>query len=245
MHPHGVFYNKDSEGAPYSDGTTAASDKHDDGVPAGQKHLYVWAVPERAGPGRMEGSSVMWMYHSHTDETRDVNTGLLGVMIVTARGMANPDGSPKDVNHEIVAAFMQTHEEDSWLAAKNLPNYPRGGPGAPLANPSQAQNFYPYFVTFSINGFQHGSMPLDAITFKKNEHVRWYVMSSTNDFDFHSPHWHGNTVEIHGHRMDVTAIGAMEMVTADMVPDDPGTWLFHCHISFHNAAGMAARYRVI
>jgi hephaestin len=36
----------------------------------------------------------------------------------------------------------------------------------------------------------------------------------------------------------------MEMVVADMRPDSPGTWLFHCHISFHNAAGMAARYVV-
>jgi len=187
---------------------------------------------------------VMWMYHSHTDETKDVNTGLMGVMLVTARGKARPDGSPNDVDREVVAAFMQTHEEDSWLASKNLPPYPRGGPGAPFANPSQAQNFYPYFVTFSINGFTHGSMPLASVTFKKGERVRWYLMSSTNDFDFHTPHWHGNTVEIHGHRMDVTGLMAMEMLTADMIPDNSGTWLFHCHVSFHNAAGMAARYKV-
>jgi FtsP/CotA-like multicopper oxidase with cupredoxin domain len=29
------------------------------------------------------------------------------------------------------------------------------------------------------------------------------------------------------------------------VPDNPGTWLFHCHVSLHNAAGMAVRYRVM
>jgi hephaestin len=29
-----------------------------------------------------------------------------------------------------------------------------------------------------------------------------------------------------------------------MVPDDPGIWLFHCHVSFHNGEGMAVRYRV-
>jgi manganese oxidase len=29
-----------------------------------------------------------------------------------------------------------------------------------------------------------------------------------------------------------------------MVPDDVGTWLFHCHVSFHNEEGMAVRYRV-
>jgi manganese oxidase len=37
----------------------------------------------------------------------------------------------------------------------------------------------------------------------------------------------------------------MQMVVGDMVPDDPGIWLFHCHISFHNSGGMAIRYQVI
>jgi FtsP/CotA-like multicopper oxidase with cupredoxin domain len=45
-------------------------------------------------------------------------------------------------------------------------------------------------------------------------------------------------------RTDVVSITAMEMLVADMRPDNPGTWLFHCHISFHNAAGMTARYVV-
>lgn len=44
--------------------------------------------------------------------------------------------------------------------------------------------------------------------------------------------------------MDVTGLMAMQMLTADMTPDNPGTWLFHCHVTFHNAAGMAARYAV-
>ena len=34
------------------------------------------------------------------------------------------------------------------------------------------------------------------------------------------------------------------MLTADMVPDDPGIWLFHCHISEHMEGGMVARYQV-
>src|SRR5215831_767422 len=49
IHPHGVFYNKDSEGAPYQDGT-AGADKADGSVPPGGTHTYTWQVPERAGP---------------------------------------------------------------------------------------------------------------------------------------------------------------------------------------------------
>jgi FtsP/CotA-like multicopper oxidase with cupredoxin domain len=243
MHPHGVFYDKASEGVPYNDGTSG-KDKEDDGVPAGGTHTYVWPVPERAGPGAMDGSSVMWMYHSHVDEVRDINTGLMGPIIITSRAMARADGSPKDVDREFVVEFSQVHEDDSWLAGANLTLRDSLPQARPMPNPSEVQAAYPWYVKFTINGFIHGSMPLSALSMRRGEHVRWYLMSSTNDFDVHAPHWHGNTVVIGGMRTDVALLSFMTMATADMVPDNVGTWLFHCHVSFHNAAGMAVRYRV-
>lgn len=244
IHPHGVFYNKDSEGAPYQDGTSGG-DKADDSVPPGGTHIYTWQVPERAGPAASDISSVMWMYHSHTDEYRDPSSGLMGPMIISARGQAKPDGSPDKVDREFVVMFSQTHEEDSWHVQHNLPYLGTDValPMEPTVNSANAA--YPYFVRFSINGFSYGSMPLRAISMHKGEHVRWYLFSGINDFDFHTPHWHGNTVVISQMRTDVTFMAPMQMVTADMMPDDPGIWLFHCHVSFHNLGGMAIRYVVL
>jgi len=244
VHPHGVFYEKNSEGAPYSDGVAAAS-KGGDSVPPGVTHVYVWPVPPRAGPGPMDGSSVLWMYHSHVDEVRDINAGLLGPMIITARGKARADGTPNDVDREIVTAFAQVHEDDSWLASDNLPSPDSLQQLQPIPSPSERQAAYPWFVKFTINGFIHGSMPLASLTVRRGQRVRWYLMSSTNDFDVHAPHWHGNTTLIAGMRTDVASLGIMGMAVADMQPDNPGTWLFHCHLSFHNAAGMAVRYAVL
>jgi manganese oxidase len=34
------------------------------------------------------------------------------------------------------------------------------------------------------------------------------------------------------------------MVTADMVADNPGTWLLHCHVADHLDAGMVAGYTI-
>jgi FtsP/CotA-like multicopper oxidase with cupredoxin domain len=34
------------------------------------------------------------------------------------------------------------------------------------------------------------------------------------------------------------------METVDMTPDDPGTWMYHCHVDDHMAAGMMALYKV-
>lgn len=56
--------------------------------------------------------------------------------------------------------------------------------------------------------------------------------------------WHGNTVVAMGTRMDVVNLPPASMLTADMVPDNPGVWLFHCHVNDHLAAGMTTRFRV-
>ncbi|HKS94906.1 MAG TPA: multicopper oxidase domain-containing protein [Terriglobia bacterium] len=45
-------------------------------------------------------------------------------------------------------------------------------------------------------------------------------------------------------RVDVLDIRAAQMETVDMVPDNPGIWLYHCHFSEHMVAGMVTRYEV-
>ena len=75
------------------------------------------------------------------------------------------------------------------------------------------------------------------------QRVRWYAMGSTN-FEFHTPHWHGNVVTANHMRTDVGALLPMGMFVADMVPDNAGKWFFHCHVSSHLRMGMQAFYTV-
>ncbi len=63
MHPHGVFYTKPNEGAPYV-GNDPSSFTDGNSVPPGSTYTYEWQVPDRAGPGPSDGPSVQWMYHS-------------------------------------------------------------------------------------------------------------------------------------------------------------------------------------
>ena len=49
MHPHGVFYEKNSEGSYYDDG--ANDPDHNGVIPPNGTHTYVWKVAERTGPG--------------------------------------------------------------------------------------------------------------------------------------------------------------------------------------------------
>jgi manganese oxidase len=235
IHPHGVFYTKKDEGTPYDDGRSAA-DKAGDAVAFHQQYVYTWQVPVRAGPGPMDSSSVMWMYHSHTDEAADTYAGLIGPMVITARGNARADGSPNDVDREFFALFMVMDENSSpYLEAERTK----------LAKPPAADdaNFQESNKMYSSNGYVYGNGPI--MTMHQDEHVRWYLMSMGNGVNLHTPHWHGNTVTVAGMRMDSVNLLPASMVTADMVADNPGIWLFHCHVSDHIIAGMLARYQVL
>jgi FtsP/CotA-like multicopper oxidase with cupredoxin domain len=251
MHPHGVFYKKDSEGALYEDGTSG-SDKGDDAVPPGKTHVYIWEVPERAGPGPNDPSSIVWLYHSHSYEMRDVHSGLVGAIIISRRGAADAAGKPKDVDREFVCLFMLFDENQSWYLDYNIQTY-TSDPKA--VNKSEfipvdadgnlaaaGTGFSVANGKFAINGYIYGTGPV--MTMKKGERVRWYLVGLGEGFSFHTPHWHGNVVLQDGKRTDVVSLMQAQMVTVDMLPDDPGTWMFHCHLDDHMEAGMMAFYKV-
>ena len=255
VHAHGVFYRKSSEGMAYDDGSTA-SDKAGGAVPPGHTFTYVWQVRERSGPGPADPSSIVWLYHSHVDEQRDVDAGLVGAIVVTRRGMARPDGTPKDVDRQFVTLFNIFDENQSWYLDHNIRTYtsdPRGtmqpairGETIPVGTAGtfslNGTGFGDSNLKFTINGFIYGNAP--KMVMREGERVRWYLLAIGFGFNFHSPHWHGNTVLWQGQRTDVVAISPAQMLTADMIPDNPGTWFFHCHVSDHMAGGMTALYEV-
>lgn len=106
MHPHGLFYDKDNEGA---DGTGLGG-----GIPPGKSYTYTWVADEDAGPGVTDPSSIVWLYYSHVMEEEEANLGLIGTIVITRQGMArsasNP--APRDVDQEFTSLFMIFNEEE-------------------------------------------------------------------------------------------------------------------------------------
>ena len=237
MHPHGLAYTKESEGAMYADGVPTEQ-KKGDAVPPGQTFTYTWTVPERAGPAAGDTTSVLWAYHSHFVEPRDMNAGLIGPIIVSARGSTKPDGTPKDVDREFITAFAVFDETESWYFQSNAMTRRQYTQGLRFSDPA----FHRQYLLYSINGFIEGNLPM--LTMKKGDRVRWYLFANGNEDDVHTPHWHGQTVIFNMMRTDMVHLEPMMMVTADMVPDNPGTWLFHCHVNDHIEGGMQALFTV-
>ncbi len=253
VHPHGVFYDKASEGSAYADGV-APGRKGGASVAPGKTFTYTWSVPERAGPGPADPSSIVWVYHSHVEERRDVNSGLIGAIVVTRRGQARADGTPQDVDREVVGVFVTFDENWSWFLNDNIKRFIKGNKklnkveavGAdPVTGGADilGRGFAPSNLRWTVNGYQFASGPVPQM--HEGQRVRWYVIALGEGLNFHTPHWHGNTVLVGGQRTDVLNLAPAQMITADMVPDDPGTWMFHCHVSEHMEGGMSSLYEVL
>lgn len=180
----------------------------------------------------------MWMYHGHTDEVTDTYAGLMGPIEITRRGLARPDGSPSDVDRELFVLFSVMNENQSPFLEANIRRFSR----PPHPKPDD-EEFEESNLMHAVNGYVFGNEPM--ITMRRGERVRWYVMGMGTEVDLHTPHWHCNTVTVNGMRMDVVSLLPATMVVADMVPDDPGIWLFHCHVNDHISAGMLTRYQVL
>ena len=266
IHPHGVLYSKSFEGADYNDGSSRRNignlstnhtpnkssnanvstitpnivDSSDGGaVPPGKIFTYIWQVPERAGPGPNDPSSILWSYHSHVNEVADTNAGLVGPIIITRHGEANPDGTPKGIDREFVTLFTIFNENKSPYLDQNIKKYIGN---STAVNNTQDDEFIESNLKHSINGFVYGN--LQGLNMKQGEHVRWYVMGMGTETDLHTPHWHGQTLLMNGMRTDMVELLPMSMKTLDMIPDNKGTWLFHCHVNDHIEAGMLALFTV-
>jgi FtsP/CotA-like multicopper oxidase with cupredoxin domain len=101
IRPHGLNHMA-GEGFAFAGGFQSG---RADVVQPGATHTYSFEVPERSGPGAGDGSSVAWLYYSDVDHTVDINTGLVGGIVVTRKGSADAAGKPTDVDKEFFALF--------------------------------------------------------------------------------------------------------------------------------------------
>lgn len=241
LHPHGVVYPKGSEGAPYVDGSAGVRDGGDDRVAPGETWPYTWFVPDSAGPGPGDPSSIPWLYHGHVHEAGDENTGLVGVILVTGKGRARVPGSaneadlrPKDVDRELVVmakafdealASEEVHEE-GYLSHMSSPP-----PGAPDG----------FSIFFTLNGLVACRLSINAT---QGERVRLYGVSLGNEVDLHHIAITGHSLNFRGERVSGLSLLPGTMFAADTVLGAAGDWLITSSVIHHAERGMVARLAV-
>ena len=172
-------------------------------------------------------------YHSHADPQLQVPMGLYGPLIIEPRVPARP--YTYDREYTLILGEWDS-ELTPDVAAGRAPRGPkdqmlRGGElGADM---------------FLVNGRAHGAIP--PIEIKEGDRVLLRMINAG-----HIPH----PIHIHGHSFKIVAtdgnpvpagmewtkdtvlIGPSERYDLEFEGNNPGVWMFHCHIEHHMANGM-------
>lgn len=108
-------------------------------------------------------------------------------------------------------------------------------------------------LAWTINGIaageQHVMEPIFAL-----QRGQTCIVDMTNDTAWHHPmHLHGHSFRVLSRNgqptryrewQDTVLVAPRERVEIAFVADNPGDWMFHCHILEHQAAGMMSTIRV-
>lgn len=93
--------------------------------------------------------------------------------------------------------------------------------------------------SWTINGRSYGDRA--PLQIREGDNVRLRLQNRT--MMFHPLHVHGHTFQVRdsdgrGARKDTLIVLPRETLTVDLVADNPGQWLVHCHNIYHAEAGM-------
>jgi len=242
LHSEILRVAKSDEGWQYEDSETGTGV-----VQPGGSRVYTWQAVE--GPGPRDGSSVGTTYYSMANRmVADTYTGLKGPLVITRKGFAKADGSPRDVDTEFAVVFEVTDESSSLYLEDNFERFVNSKRSTPLTASEKAvvfedDDFKESNLMHGINGLLYGN--LKGLVAHSETKVRWYVLGLGTEVDMHPVHWHGHVVEHDGRHVDVVMDTPGTGITADMYTSNIGSWMFHCHVNDHVAGGMVTTYEVV
>jgi FtsP/CotA-like multicopper oxidase with cupredoxin domain/plastocyanin len=170
-------------------------------------------------------------YHAHTDAELQVPLGLYGALIV------EPRDKPMTYDRDYVLMLNEWDVELTPAVASGTE--PRGPGDQTLRGGELGADL------FLINGKMHGAIPPLMVT--AGERVLLRVIHCggiphpihTHGHSFTIVATDGNLVpEVARLTKDTVLIGPSERYDLEILADNPGVWMVHCHIEHHMANGM-------
>ncbi|XP_077198129.1 coagulation factor V [Paroedura picta] len=209
IHPQGISYNKQAEGASYSD-KTSPIETLDDAVPSGRTYKYVWPITAEIGPRNSDPACLTYAYYSHENMVQDFNSGLIGALLICKEGSLYENGTQKLFDREYVLMFAVFDESKSWQKVTSL--------------------------MYTINGYANGTLPdLEACTYDR---ISWHLIGMSSAPEIFSIHFNGQTLEQNHYKVSTINLVGGASATASMLVSRTGKWLISSVVQKHLQAGM-------
>ncbi|MDQ3514994.1 MAG: multicopper oxidase domain-containing protein [Chloroflexota bacterium] len=170
-------------------------------------------------------------YHSHADPALQIPLGLYGPLII------EPRSSTKTYDRE---QTLVLGEWDTELTPEVAAGFARRGPRDQTLRGGELGS-----DLFLINGHTHGAIP--PIRIAEGERLLLRIINAGHLS--HPIHIHGHSFKIvatDGNPVpdvaqwtkDTVLIGPAERYDLELIGENPGVWMVHCHIEHHMANGM-------
>ncbi|KAM6978393.1 LOW QUALITY PROTEIN: coagulation factor V [Tautogolabrus adspersus] len=217
IHPHGIAYGKQSEGAHYFD-NTSQKEKEDDVVQPNSEHVYYWEVTSEVSPQKSDPTCLTYTYISHQNVVEDYNSGLIGTLLICKPGSLDDSGKQVGVHHEYTFLFGVFHEKES----KYKPN-------------SYSSDNH---IKYTINGYTEGSLP--DVSVCAHAPVSLHLLGMSSEPEVFSVHLNGHVLQQTGHKVSSVGLISGSSTTTSMRALHTGRWLLSSHTAKHMEAGMHA-----
>ncbi|XP_033757382.1 LOW QUALITY PROTEIN: hephaestin-like protein [Pecten maximus] len=194
IHPTRLSYTKENEGSQYGE----SPEGRDDAVSPGHTFTYHWNVTALS-MSSPDVTCVSGLYYSDTDRVRDVNSGLVGFLIV-----CKPDGM-SETEDKNVNMLLQSFNE-------NLSLYRAPGEPQPDSN-----------IMHTVNGFVFGNLPSPHVCTGDDVTMHFGSLGSTSEP--HTVRIHGHSFVYMGKRQPSLPIVSGLTVDAQFRGIETGSWL--------------------
>uniref|UniRef100_A0A8D2JSC3 Coagulation factor V n=1 Tax=Sciurus vulgaris TaxID=55149 RepID=A0A8D2JSC3_SCIVU len=240
IYPHGVTFS------PYEDEVnsshTSGSHTMIRAVQPGETYTYKWNILEFDEPTENDAQCLTRPYYSDVDITRDIASGLIGLLLICKSRSLDKRGIQKAADIEQQAVFAVFDENKSWYIEDNINKFCENPDEVKRDDPKFYQsNIMSTLTLAAINGYVPESIPTLGFCF--DDTVQWHFCSVGTQDDILTIHFTGHSFIYGKKHEDTLTLFPMRGESVTVTMDNVGTWMLTTMNSNPRSKNLKLRFR--
>ncbi|XP_004589370.2 coagulation factor V [Ochotona princeps] len=235
IYPHGVTLS------PYEAGVNSSFTSGNStvlrAVQPGETYVYKWNILEFDEPSEQDAQCLTRPYYSDVDITRDIASGLIGLLLICKSRSLDKRGIQRAADIEQQAVFAVFDENKSWYLEDNIHKFCENPDEVKRDNPK----FYESNIMSTINGYVPESIPILGFCF--DDTVQWHFCSVGKQDDILTIHFTGHSFIYNKRHEDTLTLIPMRGESVTVTMDNVGTWMLTTVNSSPRSKNLRLRFR--